>query len=69
MQLCVPELRPVANVRLFNAELRQFGNDLEKWRLYKVRLRAQQGSICTYAFEALVHLRRGRGFGSEYASC
>lgn len=37
MQCSVPELRPVANVRLFNAELRQFGNDLDKWRLYKVR--------------------------------
>lgn len=42
MQLAVPELRPVSNVRLFNAELRQFGNDLEKWRLYKVRSAAQR---------------------------
>ncbi len=27
----------MANVRLFNAELRQYGNDLNAWRLYKAR--------------------------------
>jgi hypothetical protein len=33
--MCVPELRPVANIRLFNTELRQYNNDLALWRLYK----------------------------------
>nr|AAO63769.1 protein kinase [Chlamydomonas reinhardtii] len=35
MQMCVPELRPVANIRLFNTELRQYDNDLNRWRMYK----------------------------------
>ncbi|GLC37701.1 hypothetical protein PLESTB_000886900 [Pleodorina starrii] len=35
MQMCVPELRPVANIRLFNTELRQYDNDLNRWRMYR----------------------------------
>ncbi|GFR51243.1 hypothetical protein Agub_g13618 [Astrephomene gubernaculifera] len=35
MQMCVPELRPVANIRLFNTELRQYDNDLNRWRAYR----------------------------------
>ncbi|KAG2491716.1 hypothetical protein HYH03_009879 [Edaphochlamys debaryana] len=35
MQMAVPELRTAANIRLFNTELRQYNNDLNRWRLYK----------------------------------
>ncbi len=37
VQMAVPELRSQAQIRLFNTELRQYDNDLERWRLYRVR--------------------------------